>query len=264
MTFKPVLAILEKELKLELRFKFAFIFSALLDPLVNAFWFGLIYFGFFAAGAEGMGGVTKGDFIPFLALGSLANSFFAIGFGVFSNKLLQEKFWQTISAFLVAPVSRFHLLAGFGLLEFVRISFALLLFLGGCFLLKPVSGLVLFFVPLILVGLLLGSLGMGLLKGVFALTNENILPFFNVIYWGLGLVSCFYYPMDVLPKFMHPLVLANPIYHALTLIRHLWFGYPIASVWVSSMWVLGFALLMPIIGVFFFNQLWKRFGLQGY
>lgn len=264
MTLKPLLATVEKELRLELRFKFSFIFSAFLDPLVNTVWFGILYFGFFSMGAKPLWGVTKEGFIPFLVLGSLVNVFFSLGFGVFSYKLLYEKFWQTIEAFLVAPVSRFHLLMGLGLVELIRVSFALLLFLGLCFWLKPVSWEVVVLVPLILVGLLFGSLGLGMLRGVFTLTNENILPFFNILYWGWGFLSCFYYPVEILPRFLQPLCLVNPIYHAVTLIRHLWFDYPIPSVLVSSLWVLGFSLLMPAIGVYLFNYLWRRLGLQGY
>lgn len=264
LTLQPLWGLLEKEMKLELRFKFSFIFSSLLDPMVNALWFGVLYLGFFSVGAQPLWGVTKEGLVPFLILGSLVNAFFALGFGVFSYKLLNEKFWQTIEAFLVAPVSRFNLLLGFGLVEFVRISFACVLFLVFCFWFHPVSWTVLILVPLILIGLLLGGLGVGLVRGIFTLTNENILPFFNILYWGWGFVSCFYYPAEVLPKFIQPLIFINPVYHALTLIRHLWFQYPISSVFISTLWVLGFALLMPIAGVYLFNRLWKKLGLQGY
>ncbi len=197
-------------------------------------------------------------------LGCLVNAFFALGFGVFSHKLLYEKFWQTIEAFLVAPVSRFHLLLGLGLVEFIRISFAMVLFLGLCFATKPVSWPVLLIVPVILFGLLMGSLGVGLIRGTFALTNENILPFFNILYWGWGFFSCFYYPIEILPDFLKIFALINPVYHGLTLIRHLWLDYPIDSVWMSAIWVTAYATIMPVAGVAFFNQLWKRWGIQGY
>lgn len=264
MTLKPLWALLEKELKLEFRFKFSFVFGSILDPIVNAMWFGLIYFGFFSLGAAPLWDVTPERFIPFLILGCLGNAYFSLGFGVFSYKLLYEKFWQTIEAFLVAPVSRFHLLLGLGLVEFIRISFAMVLFLGLCYWFKPVSWPVLLIVPVILFGLLMGSLGVGLIRGTFSLTNENILPFFNILYWAWGFLSCFYYPIEILPSFLKPFVFINPVYHGLTLIRHLWFDYPIPSAWISVGWVIAYALFMPIIGVSFFNQLWKRWGIQGY
>lgn len=264
MKIKSIWAILEKELKLELRFKFSFIFSSLLDPMINAFWFGLLYFGFFSLGAQPLWGVTKEGFIPFLILGCLTNAFFSLGFGAFSYKLLFEKFWQTIEAFLVAPVSRFHLLIGLGFMEFIRISFSLILFLSFCFWFKPVSLVTLLLVPLILISLLIGSLGVGLLRGIFTLTNENILPFFNILYWGLGFSSCFYYPKEIFPGWVQSFIQVNPIYHAVTLIRHLWFEYPIDSVLTSSLWVLGFALFMPMVGVYLFNRLWEKLEIQGY
>ena len=260
----PFWVILEKELKLELRFKFSFLFSSLIDPVINTFWFGLLYLGFFSIGSKPLWGVTREAFIPFLVVGGLVNGFFSVGFGVFSSKLLYEKFWKTIEAFLIVPISRFHLLLGYGLVEFIRMSFALLLFLGFCYWLHPTSGLVLLSVLLILVGLLMGSLGVGLIRGIFTLTNENILPAFNFLYWGWGFMSCFYYPKEILPRFIEPLTLVNPVYHAVTLIRHLWFDYPISSVFVSSLWILGFAILMPLTGVTLFNRLWKKMGIQGY
>lgn len=261
---QSIWSILEKELKLELRFKFSFIFSSLFDPMVNAFWFGVLYFGFFSLGAKPLWGVTKEGFIPFLILGCLVNTFFSLGFGAFSYKLLYEKFWQTVEAFLVAPVSRFHLLLGLGFVELIRASFPLVLFLAICFWIHPTSLLVLLIVPLILISVLMGSLGIGFLRGIFTLTNENILPLFNILYWGWGFLSCFYYPKEIFPQWVQSLIMINPVYHAVALIRHLWFDYPIDSILLSLTYMLGFSLLMPLLGVYLFNRLWARLGIQGY
>lgn len=262
---KHTFAIAEKELSLEMRFKINFIARFLEDPIINAVWFGVLYYGFFSFGATSIGSINQKTFVPHLVLGALVNSLLLSGLDGISRRFFNEKYWQTIQALLVAPVSKFALILGVGIAEFVRMSLVVTVMLSMAYIVIPTSMLVVFLTVAIILLLFVGVLGLGLMKGTVALSNENYLFLFHYLYWGIGGLACFYYPIDALPSFLRFFVNLNPIYHGVALIQGMWIQGISLNLFIIHMpWVVLFAVLTPMLAIQVFNTVWRRIGIQGY
>ena len=269
------LAIAEKELKLNFRYKWAFFISNLLNPLLRAGPFLLVYYGFFAIAGDSVsiGGVSSLSFVVFLLLGMLVDIFLHSGLTVFSDNFLREKFWQTIQGFLLAPTHKLSLVIGVGISQLVAIFPTMLFFLLITFIWQPVSPLVLVFCLLVLAGAFLIALGAGLLLGSAALFNENFVPIFGYLRVIWVFFSCFYYSIDVL-KFsvwgvlidLRLLAELNPIYQAVAIIRATWvYGFDYAfQLWPQFAYFAAFVIIVPLVSVFIFRKLFKRFDIEGY
>ncbi|MBU4274303.1 ABC transporter permease [Patescibacteria group bacterium] len=263
MNVTQIFAIAKKEIKLNFRFKWNYFGDAILQPLRFVILFSVVYSGFFLSGAKEIGGITQTNFISFLILGSLVHTFFSFGFNIFKTKFINEKYWQTILSFLVAPVHRLKLVIGIGLSELPRLGIILVIFLGIAYLITPIAFAKLLLVILIIFLAFLGTLGVSLIIGAFSLANEDTLFAFSYIYWGWTFLSCLYYPLSSLPRFLHLAVRINPIYHCIEFIRELWLGLS-GTTAVHLCFIIPFAILAPVIGVYLFNKIIKKIGITGY
>lgn len=183
---------------------------------------------------------------------------------------MNEKFWQTINAILLAPINRLSLIFGVGLAEFIAIFPSLTLFIIVCFMLMPISlvhlGLVLFALLL----LFLIALSMGLMAGCAGLFNENAVPIFGYIRVVVVFFSCFYYPIEVLRipqlgqigSILPTIAYLNPIYQAVTVLRSAWLHGVVP--FDSLIYVLFFAIIAPLAAVYIFRRLFKALSVQGY
>jgi len=264
---KDILAVAEKELLLEMRFKIPFIAGSFVEPFVKIAPFVLIYFGFFISGAKSIGDVTEENFIIFLILGMLSDVFFTHSYDSLYPKFMREKFWNTIEATLVAPLSKFSLLMGNAVSILVLLVPNLLIFFGIAYIFAPAPFQAILIAIIMLLCILSISIGIGLIHGTSALFNENYSPIFSYAKIGLVFISCFYYPITVFDQspalaLIKPIVLMNPIYHANNAIRAAWLFGEIRT--FSILYAIGFALMTPIIAVFIFNKLWKKLNIQGY
>jgi len=269
------LAIAEKELKLNLRYKWGFFISNFLNPLVRAVPFLLVYYGVFAAAGSSfsVGEVTDATFVVFLLLGILVDVFLHSGLTAFSDKFMREKFWETINAFLVAPTHKLALVLGFGISESIAILPTLLFFLLVVFLWHPVSPVVMLFTLVVLVGAFMIALGVGLLFGSAALFNENFIPIFGYMRIIWVFFSCFYYSIEVL-KFsvagfiidLRLLAELNPIYQAVAIIRSVWFyGFDsVLNMLPQFVYFAAFVIVVPLVSVFIFRKLFRYFDIEGY
>ncbi len=264
--FHDSLAIGEKELKLALRFKVPFIINSLVSPLVRAVPFLIVYYGFFLEGSAGFGGVTEANFIVFIMLGIVTSSFFHSGYSTFSRIFLQEKFWHTIEALLLAPISKFSLIGGEAISTLVSLIPTLLLFMAISFIVIPASAFAIVLTLLLMAFVLVISLSIGLIVGTPMLFDENFSPLSAYMTLFIVFVSCFYYPIQVfenpLVYFIKPIVLLNPIYHAVLAARSVWIEGII--LWDSFAYVLIASLVFPLIAVYLFNLIWKHLNIQGY
>ena len=98
-------------------------------------------------------------------------------------------------------------------------------------------------------------------KPDFVLTNENVDAWFNILYWIAVAASCFYYPIVSLPPPLHPLVLANPVYHANVAAKAIWLGEPYSS--ASVMYVTIAAVLSAPLGSYLFRRIFEGRGMEG-
>lgn len=261
---KQAIAIAKKEIKLSLRFKYDYFFSTLITPIKFLIFFAIVYAGFFATGATGIGGIEKENYFLFLLFGSLIHSIMSSGFFLFQGNFLSEKYWKTIQALLIAPVKKINLIVGTGLSELFKNSIIISVLFIIAFILMRISFLNLLIVFVTLLLLMLGIIGFGLIPGTFALSNENFLFLFKYFLWAWGFLSCFYYPIEALPSIIKPLVLLNPVYHGLYIIRELWINGSVNNFFLHFLIVLNFAIIMPLISIIIFNKVIKKYGISGY
>ncbi|MEM3400081.1 MAG: ABC transporter permease [Candidatus Micrarchaeia archaeon] len=261
---KHTFAIFEKEIKLDLRYKVSFFLSSIITPILSFAVVFVVYHGFFSSGGSNVSEVTRGNYTAFLLIGALTYTVFNTSVNAFHLRFLAEKWWLTINAMMIAPVSRFSIIFGVGAAQMVRsLSGVLLIFLLA-YLFHPVSPATVALVTLILFLIACGCLGFGLVRGVFAISNEDALVFFDYFVMGWVFLSCFHYPKSIIPPILDPLVILNPVYHGVTLMRILWFGGSSPHLFLHWLAIILFAIISPIVGVIAFNFIWNRMGSEGY
>ncbi len=259
-----ILAVAQKEIKLNFRFKYNYFLELLLRPIRLLALFFIVYSGFFYRGSAGIGDITKENYIIFLALGALMNFYFLMGFDMVSLKFRQEKFWRTIQAIFISPVNKLSLIFGIGLSELVRLVFISVILILPIYVLIPVSGAKFLLIILVIMLIYFGIIGISFIEGAFWLTNENYVFIFKYFFWGWGFISCFYYPIEALPEFIHPLVLANPVYHALLIIRNLWTEGYVQNIGYHLGIVLGFVVISLSLGSYIFSSVTEKREITGY
>lgn len=186
------------------------------------------------------------------------------------TSFLREKYWKTMQALMVAPINRYNLLFGSLLSELILISipfFALFILM---LLLYPISFLNVIIVLLLYLAIALIFGSIGLIYGILTLTKEGISRIFHIGLLFLFLLSCISYPLQIFPAPVQYLILLNPLYYIIDLIRLTWLmgidldlainNLSIAHIISVSL----FSIILPIISVHLFNIFYKRYGITGY
>jgi ABC-type polysaccharide/polyol phosphate export permease len=258
-----IIAISKKDFKLSIRFKTAYLLNTFINPFLSLIPLFIIYYGFLHySGSEGFGGVTLSNYVQFLIFGIIAQAFFYSGTNVFAVKFREEKYWKTIDALFAAPINYLSLIIGTGINVTLNLFPLLVIFilLASAFSV-PSAGMILLTVVLMIIFLAF-SLGVGLIFGALTLFNENFDPLFRYLLAGWILLSCFAYPIQIIPEVLRNLVLFNPAFQAVDFLRNIWINGFIA--WESFFYVLASAIIMPLIAVYIFKAAWKRMEIQGY
>ncbi len=262
MKTSRILAIAKRQVILNLRFKWDYFMQTFIFPLKSLVAFLVIYLGFFYSGATNIGGITRENYIVFLLLGMMFMTIFSRGWNIIAESFMQEKYWQTIQGVLTSPAKKLEIILGYGIGGLVNIAPLLLLSLIFCYIIIPISIINFVYIVILLLLMYLAILGAGFIHASLKLTNENIAALLTPAFWAWVLISCFYYPITSLPKFIHPIVNLNPIYHANYVIKHLWI-YNTFN--IKSLFYLSLLSLMSLsAGIYIFNKVWKKIGIQGY
>lgn len=263
---RTVKAYAVKDLKNTFRFKLA-IFNFILAPFLTMFSFLITYSAvFFGAKTDDLGFVQKENYVIYLLTGFLVYSCFRLAWG--RTNLIGEKVMQTLDGMLLAPSSRLYILMGKAVQSFVEIFIVVFAFVVMVFLLQPPTiywkNLIIGSVAVIFVFIIFLSLDF--IVTAIGLAQEGIASFITTyVPKGFLLVGCVYYPVDIIPKFARPLVYLNPLYHGVDLFRSgfmqadLRFGLEI-----PFLYLLILAVVLPIISVFVFEYVLKRWGIRGY
>lgn len=260
MKLERIRAILKSEVLLHLRFRWDYLFRSLFK-LRSSFLFFFMYYGFFKAGAPSIGDVTRENYIVFLLLGLVFFTIFTEAFHAPGESFLRKKWWKSVDGLLASPVTTLEILLGIGLAALVDVIPLLVVSLGLAWFLMPVSFLAIVSLLAVAALMYLTVLGVGLLKAVFVLVNENFDAWFNIVYWLAVAGSCFYYPIVSLPPVLHPLVIANPIYQANLIGKAMWFGEPVSV--ASWLFVVIGCVLSVSAGTYLFRVVWERSGTEG-
>lgn len=260
-----IIALTEKNIKLELRYKFGLILSYLIH-ILSIFTPIIIMSNIFELRTN-VGSWTANNFLlyQFLAYNIMLLSGIT---NIFPGQFRMEKYWKTLPALIIGPFNRFNLLFGIFFSQVILISIPFILFfIIGC-IIYPISFFTIIFALIIFFLIALIFSGIGLILGVFAISNENIwnlLQFFLLfVYW----FSCITYPFEIFPEFIQNIIALNPLYYIFDLLRLTWIqniGFSIIMIYPLEFTILiGTSIILPIIGVFLFSLVYKKYGITGY
>ena len=266
---RQTLAIVEKELYLQFRYK-STIISQILNPLIQIliliFIFGIV---FNIQAGYSLGYWTASNYVLFILIAFCLQIFRPITEKYF-QLFVVEKYWKTLSATLIAPINKFSLLLG------QLISWVILNSVG--FIVVFVIALMLYPIPifyfllflLVFICIWISFASIGLLMGVFGISNENFGTSFSIILRFLFLFTCINYPKEVFPQFIQFFILLNPFYYIVDLLRLIWYyglNPTIAMTFITPVHIIIFILstvLLPIVSIAIFEYVYKRYGIAGY
>lgn len=260
-----ILAITEKNIKLQTRFKFPIIFG-LINPIISIV-LPLILMGNLFQFNESFGPWTAENFIVYQFMAYHIILLRRI-ISVFPQQFRIEKYWKTLPALIVGPFTRFNLLFGifFSHLIMMFIPFTMIFVLNYMFypinFFTALSVIVLYF----LVALIMS--GIGLILGIFAVSSENLWTIvgfsINIVFW----FSCITFPYELFPGIIQDIINLNPLYYIFDLLRLTWIEnnilLTITSHQLNLLILIISAILLPFIGVYIFNITYKKFGITGY
>jgi len=260
-------ALIEKNIKLKLRFKFPIIIN-FVTPIIGII-MPLIVLGQLFQFSE------RYSFGPWTAENFLVFQFIAYNIMLlrtvimeFSGQFRIEKFWKTLPALMIAPFNRFNLLLGIFFSHLIMISIPFSIFFIVCVIYYPISILTGLFVVLNYFLIALIFSGIGLIIGVFAVSNENIwkaLSFATtLIFWA----SCLSYPFEIYPSIIQQVINLNPLYYVFDFLRLTWiqnnFFLTLNLYGTHFIVLIITAIILPIFGVYTFNYILKKYGIVGY
>jgi len=263
--FRSIKAYTKSEIKQSLRFRIGF-FNRMLAPTLTMVTFFFTYSAvFFVSDVTDVGYVEKQNYVIYLLTAFLAYSFFRLPWN--RTTLMQEKIMQTLDGMLLAPGSRLYIVIGKASRVFIEIAMSIIIFAVVLIFLRPTISLkgllmgsfslVLLFVIIISVDFIVSALGLA--HGGISQFLVSYLP------RGIALIGCVYYPVEVIPEILRPLVYINPLYHAVNLFRSAFMEADLRfGMEFSFIYLLVLAIILPIISGFFFDWALKKWGVRGY
>lgn len=263
--FNQISALTEIYLKLRTRYKFGIIVSYII-PLISMI-FPVIVMGTFFKFNDQFGPWTIDNFLVFIFV---AYNIILIKRIIdnFPRQLLVEKYWKTLTALIIAPFNRYNLLFGILFSHLIYISIPFIFFFVLCYIYYPISFITVLSVIIIFFLITLIFSGIGLIISVFVISKENV---WYVLSFVINLVfgfSCVTYPFEVFPEEIQNVIILNPIYHIIDVLRYVWIEDDIILSFnlhtIQFLILILNAILFPIIGVFVFNKVYKKYGISGY
>ncbi|NVM35980.1 MAG: ABC transporter permease [Candidatus Lokiarchaeota archaeon] len=260
-----IFAIAEKHIRLNLRYKVKFVLN-LVFPIVSILMPLIILENIFEFNAE-FGSWNKDNFRIYLFLAyniylisNLAN--------VLPTEFYLEKFWKTLPNLFVAPVNHIYLLFGLFLSHLIMISVPFIILLTISYIFYPIS----VFTLLIIIGayflIALIFSGIGLIIGIFAISNENIMGILQYILMAVFWLSCITYPFEMFPSWLQELINLNPLFYIFDFLRLIWIDDNIIftiNVNPHSFIILIVSVVaFPLMGLLLFNFIFKKYGIVGY
>ncbi|MFX1258135.1 MAG: hypothetical protein ACFFAN_09765 [Promethearchaeota archaeon] len=261
-------AILDKEIKLETRFKGKFLlgYFSLLIRFIMPY---IILRKLLEVSLDRSLGIwTADNYLLFLLVG-FEFVFMKRLIRVYSVRFQHEKYWKTLPAVLISPINKFNLLIGIFLSQLIFISIPMGLIITIMIILFPIDiiSIIVAILILILSCFFLACIGMAV--GALSISLESLWIFFDFFFGFILIFSCYNYPKEVFPIYLQPLIIFNPFFYFWDIIRYIWlFGleftlfnpdFTVHFIVISSCAILG-----PTIGIPAFNYIYKKYGIVGY
>jgi len=168
--FSSIFTIAEKNVKIQLRFKFNLVYS-IISPFLPISMSLIVLLRFFVAD------VTSGQWD--------GTNYLIFLFTAFNIELLRriiqdfpddfrlEKYWKTLPALMIAPFNKLHLLFGIFLSHLIIIAIPFVVFFLLTYMKSPISIFTIVFIIIIYLLIDLIFSGIGLFLAVFAISKEN-------------------------------------------------------------------------------------------
>lgn len=123
---------------------------------------------------------------------------------------------------------------------------------------QVVPTLNLLFLPLLLVYVFVFSLGLGLLISALSVFFRDVMHLWSVVLTAWTYATPLFYPIEILPDFLAPLMQYNPMYHYVTYFREiaLWGMTPSLT---ENLICIGFAVVALVLGYAVFRAKEKKF-----
>jgi ABC-type polysaccharide/polyol phosphate export permease len=260
-----ILAITEKNIKLSLRYKLG-LFIGYINQIIAIFMPLIILQNIFDFRGN-IGLWTSSNFILYQFIAHNISHISAIT-GRFPGEFRAEKFWKTLPALIVGPFNRFNLLFGIFFSHLVMISIPFSIFFIWGIIVAPISiPTILFILALYFLIALIFS-GVGLIFGIFAISNENVWRILSFLLMFVFWFSCISYPFELFPQFIQDIINLNPLYYIFDFLRITWIQdnviLTISSYSFHFITVIATSIILPFIGVFLFNLVYKKYGITGY
>ena len=264
-----IYALIEKEIYLQTRFKSQLIIN-LINPIIQL----VVYFFLFGAIFSIQEGISLGywnssNFLLFLFI-AMSISYCQPIVDKYAQIFIQEKYWKTLSAIIIAPVNRFSLLIGILLSQIAISSVGVIILLTFAIILYPISISMLFLFLFVYFGILIVFGSIGLIVGAYAISNENFKNYYTLVVRILFLMSCINYPKELFPEIITFAISLNPLYYLFDFLRLIWYSGispAVAVPYILPIHIITFILLVvlsPIIAVFLFERIYKKYGIIGY
>jgi len=217
--------------------------------------FFLLFLGFGLNSVVSIPGMGQ-DYIGFLIPGMIAMSvlFTSVFAGI---QIIWDKQFGFLKETLVAPVSRLEIMLGqtFGgaSTAFIQGIFIMVLSLFLGITIQNAAGFLLAFLFMLLIGISFTAFGIAIaskmedMHGFQLIMNFVVFPIFGL--------SGALFPIDSLPAFIRPLTLADPLTYGVEGIRYGLTGVSQINPAVCLAVLGGFAVVMTVIGAYFFRKI---------
>ena len=110
----------------------------------------------------------------------------------------------------------------------------------------------------------------GLIIAGFGISHEEQVQLIMFILKFVFLFSCINYPKEIFPEIIQFIVVMNPFYYLIDLLRIVWYmgvDYDTAIRLLSPIHIiiiLTLVILSPVISISLFNRVYKKYGIRGY
>ncbi len=260
-----ILAITEKNLKLELRYK-ATLPLTFISPVL-AMIFPLIVMAKFLEYRNSLGIWNQENFLIYQF--TAVNLSLIIGIRHrYPQHLFREKNWLTLSALIIAPFNRINLLFGIFFTHLILIFPSFVTFFIISYIIYPIQSLT---ILVLIISYLLCALvfsGVGIILAGLAVSNENLWTLISFSLRLLFFISCVSYPFEIFPSFLQFFIKINPLYYIFDIMRIIWIQdniyYTFSSYFLNFTILLVSALILPFLGVLIFNKIYRKYGIVGY
>lgn len=260
-----IIALTEKNIKLELRYKFSLIMTYI--TYIISIFVPLIIMGNIFELRTNIGPWTVNNFLLYQFIAYNIMLLYGIT-NTFPNQFRMEKYWKTFPALIVGPFNQFNLLFSIFLSQLILLSLPFTIFFILACVLYPISLSTIIFVLIIFILVALIFSGIGLILGIFSISNENIWHFLQFSLLFIFWLSCITYPFEIFPEYIQNIIILNPLYYIFDLLRLTWIqnsGFEIIlSLPMHFAFLILTSLLLPIMGVFLYNLVYKKYGITGY